>query len=137
MIRRPPRSTRIDTLFPYTTLFRSHATAITSTALPMTKASVGSHAPKTSRKPRTRAGLVIPERVRPAPNNVPETSGGRSFLTSDMSPSDHRLDEHRYDTGRDERQGCDDRPLRQSARAADPVPARATAAHAGAESHQR
>src|SRR3546814_11338617 len=24
MIRRPPRSTRIDTLFPYTTLFRSH-----------------------------------------------------------------------------------------------------------------
>src|SRR3546814_10463061 len=25
MIRRPPRSTRIDTLFPYTTLFRSHA----------------------------------------------------------------------------------------------------------------
>src|SRR3546814_2424466 len=25
MIRRPPRSTRSDTLFPYTTLFRSHA----------------------------------------------------------------------------------------------------------------
>src|SRR3546814_11124626 len=24
MIRRPPRSTRTDTLFPYTTLFRSH-----------------------------------------------------------------------------------------------------------------
>src|SRR3546814_3613800 len=28
MIRRPPRSTRTDTLFPYTTLFRSPATAI-------------------------------------------------------------------------------------------------------------
>src|SRR3546814_7963175 len=29
MIRRPPRSTRIDTLFPYTTLFRSsHCTPI-------------------------------------------------------------------------------------------------------------
>src|SRR3546814_18276893 len=27
MIRRPPRSTRTDTLFPYTTLFRSSATA--------------------------------------------------------------------------------------------------------------
>src|SRR3546814_2308819 len=27
MIRRPPRSTRTDTLFPYTTLFRSVATA--------------------------------------------------------------------------------------------------------------
>src|SRR3546814_5990815 len=26
MIRRPPRSTRTDTLFPYTTLFRSYAT---------------------------------------------------------------------------------------------------------------
>src|SRR3546814_12603284 len=28
MIRRPPRSTRTDTLFPYTTLFRSFATAV-------------------------------------------------------------------------------------------------------------
>src|SRR3546814_1807859 len=28
MIRRPPRSTRTDTLFPYTTLFRSRAGAI-------------------------------------------------------------------------------------------------------------
>src|SRR3546814_7872270 len=27
MIRRPPRSTRTDTLFPYTTLFRSHLIA--------------------------------------------------------------------------------------------------------------
>src|SRR3546814_7006955 len=27
MIRRPPRSTRTDTLFPYTTLFRSHVEA--------------------------------------------------------------------------------------------------------------
>src|SRR3546814_13617762 len=27
MIRRPPRSTRTDTLFPYTTLFRSNTTA--------------------------------------------------------------------------------------------------------------
>src|SRR3546814_14695950 len=27
MIRRPPRSTRTDTLFPYTTLFRSHRLA--------------------------------------------------------------------------------------------------------------
>src|SRR3546814_20082339 len=28
MIRRPPRSTRTDTLFPYTTLFRSHLDAL-------------------------------------------------------------------------------------------------------------
>src|SRR3546814_2329999 len=30
MIRRPPRSTRTDTLFPYTTLFRSRAWEISS-----------------------------------------------------------------------------------------------------------
>src|SRR3546814_9986164 len=32
MIRRPPRSTRTDTLFPYTTLFRSRLCTILSTA---------------------------------------------------------------------------------------------------------
>src|SRR3546814_7546243 len=30
MIRRPPRSTRTDTLFPYTTLFRSFTSAVLS-----------------------------------------------------------------------------------------------------------
>src|SRR3546814_6003917 len=33
MIRRPPRSTRTDTLFPYTTLFRSSTRAATSSGL--------------------------------------------------------------------------------------------------------
>src|SRR3546814_4468923 len=33
MIRRPPRSTRTDTLFPYTTLFRSIAAAVVQRAL--------------------------------------------------------------------------------------------------------
>src|SRR3546814_3244675 len=33
MIRRPPRSTRTDTLFPYTTLFRSSGTERTSASL--------------------------------------------------------------------------------------------------------
>src|SRR3546814_10782550 len=32
MIRRPPRSTRTDTLFPYTTLFRSVANAVEASA---------------------------------------------------------------------------------------------------------
>src|SRR3546814_7616261 len=32
MIRRPPRSTRTDTLFPYTTLFRSGVNSLTSSA---------------------------------------------------------------------------------------------------------
>src|SRR3546814_2268197 len=34
MIRRPPRSTRTDTLFPYTTLFRSHSISSADTPLP-------------------------------------------------------------------------------------------------------
>src|SRR3546814_12847341 len=34
MIRRPPRSTRTDTLFPYTTLFRSRSASPTSTQNP-------------------------------------------------------------------------------------------------------
>src|SRR3546814_6286166 len=35
MIRRPPRSTRTDTLFPYTTLFRSTADGADVVALPV------------------------------------------------------------------------------------------------------
>src|SRR3546814_8044747 len=33
MIRRPPRSTRTDTLFPYTTLFRSSAMSVGNPAI--------------------------------------------------------------------------------------------------------
>src|SRR3546814_13140148 len=41
MIRRPPRSTRTDTLFPYTTLFRSRKTIpVTFTARRVTGAGV-------------------------------------------------------------------------------------------------
>src|SRR3546814_17787707 len=35
MIRRPPRSTRTDTLFPYTTLFRSHQDGVVGRLLPL------------------------------------------------------------------------------------------------------
>src|SRR3546814_19458856 len=35
MIRRPPRSTRTDTLFPYTTLFRSYAGRTIGAARPI------------------------------------------------------------------------------------------------------
>src|SRR3546814_8416899 len=34
MIRRPPRSTRTDTLFPYTTLFRSYRRPVSGFTLP-------------------------------------------------------------------------------------------------------
>src|SRR3546814_4565300 len=39
MIRRPPRSTRTDTLFPYTTLFRSFATICARSMRPCPKGS--------------------------------------------------------------------------------------------------
>src|SRR3546814_17140678 len=41
MIRRPPRSTRTDTLFPYTTLFRSNAGARLPNAVACLAASSG------------------------------------------------------------------------------------------------
>src|SRR3546814_13469975 len=49
MIRRPPRSTRTDTLFPYTTLFRSPASSIMnvrSRTPPMTAATGTCDAPE-------------------------------------------------------------------------------------------
>src|SRR3546814_15245415 len=42
MIRRPPRSTRTDTLFPYTTLFRSTASGFAAMAAGGRKPGVGS-----------------------------------------------------------------------------------------------
>src|SRR3546814_5374970 len=41
MIRRPPRSTRTDTLFPYTTLFRSSASAVAGRRLTRSTARSG------------------------------------------------------------------------------------------------
>src|SRR3546814_2488789 len=41
MLRRPPRSTRTDTLFPYTTLFRSDAVAHHRTTSPRTIVDAG------------------------------------------------------------------------------------------------
>src|SRR3546814_19316932 len=55
MIRRPPRSTRTDTPFPYTTLFRS--------------------APSTQHQPRANAGLMDPTQpTAPLAGIVGETS---------------------------------------------------------------
>src|SRR3546814_5428583 len=69
MIRRPPRSTRTDTLFPYTTLFRSG----------------------TARTPRPRApGLfrrtdaVPAHRGRPGPGNARRASGRSEEHTSEL-----------------------------------------------------
>src|SRR3546814_14467153 len=60
MIRRPPRSTRTDTLFPYTTLFRSrimpHAAEWRANA-PISQATFGRSAP--CARPPMSAGLQV------------------------------------------------------------------------------
>src|SRR3546814_12245456 len=97
MIRRPPRSTRTDTLFPYTTLFRSldgrvHAQPVTILAVRHRHSPVGysilrSHiTPPPSRRagPRllparhpTRGRWRVPGRARPArPRLAPLLSYG-------------------------------------------------------------
>src|SRR3546814_18502976 len=43
MIRRPPRSTRTDTLFPYTTLFRSDAAGINHDSVRLVDSSMATH----------------------------------------------------------------------------------------------
>src|SRR3546814_18239655 len=45
MTRRPPRSTRTDTLFPYTTLFRSHSGSVASLMGELLKTSRSGRAP--------------------------------------------------------------------------------------------
>src|SRR3546814_7346887 len=56
MIRRPPRSTRTDTLFPYTTLFRSGLERGDDDAVPHAVSAEGCVAPRTAaadRSPRS------------------------------------------------------------------------------------
>src|SRR3546814_2826444 len=71
MIRRPPRSTRTDTLFPYTTLFRSH---------------VGAGAFALNRRDRVPAINLgqRPERAQP----------GRRKVTRDAAHAHARSEEH-------------------------------------------
>src|SRR3546814_4634887 len=67
MIRRPPRSTRTDTLFPYTTLFRSRG----STVLPN---SVTTH----SEPQIVKSGSVVSPRRGDVGRTVPLRNTGRS-----------------------------------------------------------
>src|SRR3546814_5251226 len=74
MIRRPPRSTRTDTLFPYTTLFRS---------------------PASPRRPRRRdrpAGLTPRRRAQMCAAASPPSLAGRAGVTSLDLPD--RSEEH-------------------------------------------
>src|SRR3546814_10854058 len=65
MIRRPPRATRTDTLFPYTTLFRS----------PVARLQPGQDQPSARRRPPRRAGGLV--RWRPGHENRGEEKVGQ------------------------------------------------------------
>src|SRR3546814_12645894 len=71
MIRLPPRSTRTDTLFPYTTLFRSLRAARSGAARTWRDAAAGGR----SRRPQTRA------RQRQDPRHVRRSAAGRAART--------------------------------------------------------
>src|SRR3546814_2207005 len=61
MIRRPPRSTRTDTLFPYTTLFRSTCHRAKSSRVMKTRFQPGNCAPTThSARSRTASARLLP-----------------------------------------------------------------------------
>src|SRR3546814_20016884 len=59
MIRRPPRSTRTDTLFPYTTLFRS-LPASSATALPAPASAAKTAAPAAEAPPVSTPAAAAP-----------------------------------------------------------------------------
>src|SRR3546814_2326039 len=88
MIRRPPRSTRTDTLFPYTTLFRS----LSARSWPRTQC--GGHGgsqpvplPRGLVKPAMRRNAVNHGDRPPQHAGTPELSGARSEEhTSELQP---------------------------------------------------
>src|SRR3546814_1418509 len=85
MPRRPPRSTRTDTLFPYTTLFRSaHAAARQATHLCLRAAAalvsavrIGMDAAVAVHLPRRLSGLRRAREVRHAQPSQPASTGAR------------------------------------------------------------
>src|SRR3546814_3352871 len=83
MIRRPPRSTRTDTLFPYTTLFRSDD--LRAKRLPVDERTPARHRPAISHlqtiRPEYRAGRHgAPRPLTPStrPSRVPRRRARRS-----------------------------------------------------------
>src|SRR3546814_17328879 len=84
MIRRPPRSTRTDTLFPYTTLFRSVPTGPIGQARPLARLGGGCKALLSKVEGRRwrlfgsidAAGLILPPRT-PFRARLPRGRGDR------------------------------------------------------------
>src|SRR3546814_18501376 len=87
MCRRPPRSTRTDTLFPYTTLFRSSVRLSDGRIWPRghdrTRTGAAAAARRREGRPDTGGGAdrgaVVPDLARAAPRSGPDRRGcGRS-----------------------------------------------------------
>src|SRR3546814_6109940 len=98
MRRRPPRSTRTDTLFPYTTLFRSLSAAVARAARPLAAAQPESdaRANHSGRRPRARRRIGLDragtaEAAAPAPRRHPRVALPRA---SGHRPLEHRRGEN-------------------------------------------
>src|SRR3546814_3032918 len=103
MIRRPPRSTRTDTLFPYTTLFRSVRAQLRRTCGGDADAGARRAAALVERGDRRRRGegggagrgaggdgrLCPPHHRRAARRRVPATERGVTAMTTDARSEEH------------------------------------------------
>src|SRR3546814_6086934 len=92
-IRRPPRSTRTDTLFPYTTLFRSEAASIVGTA----RKKLNSAAVLRSTPSASAPMIVAPDRLTPGIIDrhwmMPMPSAVRVGIASTVSRSEEHTSE--------------------------------------------
>src|SRR3546814_11147629 len=80
LIRRPPISTRTDTLFPDTTLFRSGAVAAPSATLFLPVSASSAVSPCPSARPSEKLRLEVDEHVStrsPSPHRPDSVSGDR------------------------------------------------------------
>src|SRR3546814_17769641 len=91
MIRRPPRSTRTDTLFPYTTLFRSNKVFSAKSMLADANGSKRSHACRTRRRHVRKGVRRLSERFGRTPDFRRRTSPtAPNCASSTTLPTPHR-----------------------------------------------
>src|SRR6266566_9964574 len=109
--------------------------ADTASAVTITTARPGSHAPKISRNAKTFVGLTIPEISRPAPNTNPDN---KDAIISMMLASEGVTGYcNGYDRCQHEDDGRSDGANRQPCDATDAVARGATAPEPGAETDQQ
>src|SRR3546814_17632505 len=93
MIRRPPRSTRTDTLFPYTTLFRSPATGCRNPSEPFSSGTRSRSAISIttmttfniSSRPRSSHSTVLHIKANPQERSVKKADNEKRILAAAQS----------------------------------------------------